>query len=187
MSLLQTYKESSLLFNDNFLEQTSESGLFGYRGELVLIPGEIADDKGHLKPPEEVMRGVAVLADDKMKMILGAIDKLSSLTTFVEKYQGDFADDMVAVLFVVDIKDAIKCTVAGVQFVLIPLVQGVPWNEMIDELGLEKSDFKGQSAADKIITMRDEIKDYKPKYPEVSFEEALETTIEVVRESWGAV
>ena len=26
---------------------------------------------------------------------------------------------------------------AGVNFVLIPLVQGVPWNEMIDELGLE--------------------------------------------------
>jgi hypothetical protein len=187
MSILQNYKESSLLFNDNFLEQTSESGLWGYRGELVLIKGEVADDKGHLKPPVEIIRGVTILGDDKMRLLIGALDRLEQLQTFVDKYQGDFADDMLAVLFVVDIKDPVKVELAGVTFVLIPLVQGVPWNEMIDELGLEKSDFKGQSPADKIVTMRDEIKTYKPKYPQVGFDEALGSTIEQVRVSWGAV
>lgn len=187
MTILQHYKDSSQLFNDNFLEQTSESGLYGYRGELVLIQGEVADDKGHLKPPVEVMRGVAILGDEKMRMLIGAIDRLSSLNTFVEKYQSDFGDDLIAVLFVVDIKDGMKVTLGGAQFILIPLVQGVPWNEMIDELGLEKSDFKGQSAADKIITMRDELKTYKPKYPETGYEDALGQTIETKRESWGAV
>ncbi len=75
----------------------------------------------------------------------------------------------------------------GIGFVLIPLVQGVPWNEAIDELGLEKSDFKGQSAADKIVTLYDELKGYKPKYPKVALDELYSMTNGVVRESWGAV
>ena len=187
MSKLQSYKESNLLFNDNFLEESSDSGLWGYRGELVLVPGEVADDKGHLKPPVEVMRGVAILADSAMKMIIGALDRLELLQTFVDKFGDDFADDMLAVMFVVDIESAVKVDLAGVTFVLIPLVQGVPWNEMIDELALEKSDFKGQSPADKITTMLDEMKSYQPKYPAVSFDEALAATTGQVRESWGAV
>jgi hypothetical protein len=187
MALLQDYKASGLLFNDNFLEQSSESGLFGYRGELVLVQGEIADDKGHHKPPVEIMRGVAMLADDKQHLLIGALDRLELLQTFIDKYEGDLADDMAAVIFVVDIKDAMQVEMAGVNFVLIPLVQGFPWNEMIDELALEKSDFKGQSAADKIITMRDEIKSYKPKYATASYDEALGNTTGQVREGWGAV
>lgn len=184
---LSQYKDSGLLFNQNFLEQTSQAGLFGYRGELVLVAGEVADDKGHSKPPVDVMRGVAILADDKMRMIIGALDRLQSLTSFVEKYAEDFADDMQAVFFVVDIASPMQVELNGVNFILIPLVQGVPWNEMIDELGLEKSDFKGQSAADKIVTLNNEIKGYQPKSPSVSFEEALANTQDIKREAWGAV
>lgn len=187
MSILQSYKDSHLLFNDNFLEQTSESGLFGYRGELVLVQGDVADDKGHLKPPVEVIRGAAILADEKVHLLIGGIDQVGSLNTFVEKYQGDFADDLMAVLFVVDIEKPIKVTVGSSQFILIPLVQGVPWNEMIDELALEKSDFKGQSAVDKIVTMRDEMKSYTPRYDEVDLDTALSSATGQVRESWGAV
>lgn len=187
MSILQTYKDTHLLFNDNFLDQTSEANLYGYRGELVLVQGEVADDKGHLKPPVEVMRGVAILADEKVHLVIGAIDRVTSLHTFIEKYQDGFADGLTAVLFVVDIEKPMKISVGSSEFVLIPLVQGVPWNEMIDELALEKSDFKGQSAADKIITMRDEMKSYKPNYDEVDLDTALAAGTGQVRESWGAV
>jgi hypothetical protein len=88
---LQQYKENNLLFNINFLEAATTSGLFGYRGELVLVEGEVANAKGHSKPPVEVMRGVAILADEKMKMVVGAIDQLSSFETFLQKYKADFA------------------------------------------------------------------------------------------------
>lgn len=184
---LQQFQESGLLFNNNFLDQTSTAGLYGYRGELVLVEGEVGDAKGHTKPPVEVMRGVALLGDAKLKMVIGAIDKLASLKTFIDKYQEFFADGMQAVLFVVDIPDPIQVELGGINFVLIPLVQGVPWNELIDELGLEKSDFKGQSAADKIVTLSDELKSYKPKYPTVAYDEALGNTTDTVREGWGAV
>jgi hypothetical protein len=184
---LNKYKDAALLFNTNFLEETSDAGLFGYRGELVLIEGEAGDAKGHAKPPVEVMRGVAILADDKLKMVIGAIDQLELLSTFVEKYKADFASDMKAVIYVVNIKDPVQVELEGINFVLIPLVQGVPWNEIIDELTLEKSDFKGQSAADKIVTLYNELQSYQPKYPTVSMDEALAATTDTVREGWGAV
>jgi hypothetical protein len=184
---LNKYKDAALLFNTNFLEETSDAGLFGYRGELVLIEGEAGDAKGHAKPPVEVMRGVAILADDKLKMVIGAIDQLELLSTFVEKYKADFASDMKAVIYVVNIKDPVQVELEGINFVLIPLVQGVPWNEIIDELALEKSDFKGQSAADKIVTLYNELQSYQPKYPTVSMDEALAATTDTVREGWGAV
>jgi hypothetical protein len=184
---LSKYKESGLLFNSNFLEETSESGTFGYRGELVLVEGGVGDAMGHAKPPVEVMRGVALLGSDKLKLVVGAIDQLELIKPLVEKYKADFAADMKAVLFVVDIKEPMQVVLEGINFVLIPLVQGMPWNEILDELGLEKSDFKGQSASDKIVTIYNELQSYKPKYPTVSLDEALAATTETVREVWGAV
>lgn len=184
---LQQYKENNLLFNINFLEATSTDGLYGFRGELVLVEGEVADAKGHSKPPEEVMRGAAVLADEKVKMVIGAIDQLSSFDTFLKKYKADFSPEMIALIYVVNLESPVTVDVDGVTIILIPLVQGVPWNEVIDELGLEKSDFKGQSAADKIVTLYGELKSYKHKYPQVELDALYGMTNDVVREGWGAV
>lgn len=184
---LEKYKADGLLFNQNFLDPTSSEGLMAYRGELVLVQGEIADDKGHHKPPVSVLRGVVLLADDKIRLLIGALDDIAELPLLIEKYQADFADDMKAVLYVVNIDVAAQVDVGGVNFVLIPLTQGVPWNETIDELGLEKSDFKGQSAADKLVTLREEMNSYKPKYASASLDEVLGAATEVKREGWGAV
>lgn len=184
---LNKYKDTGLLFNANFLEETSEAGTWGFRGELVLIQGEVADEKGHNKPPVDVMRGAVMLGDDKLKLLIGVLDKLESLPTLLEKYQEDFAPDMQALLYVVNLEKPLQVEIGGINFVLIPLVQGVPWNEVLDELALEKSDFKGQSAADKIATLQREMLDYKPKYPQASLDEALAATNDTVREGWGAV
>jgi len=184
---LDKYKESGLLFNINFLEKTSEAGVFGYRGELVLIEGEIGDAKGHAKPPIEVMRGIVMLADDKVKLLIGALDRLQSLPTFVGKYGADFASDMTAVLFVVNIKTRAQVIIDGTTFILIPLVNGVPWNEIIDELAMEKSDFKGQSSADKILTVYQALQSYAPKSSSISLDEALAATTNTIREVAGAV
>ena len=184
---LDKYKEAGLLFNTNFLSATSDAGTSGYRGELVLIEGGVADAKGHAKPPVEVMRGVALLGDEKLKLVVGAIDQLESLNTFIEKYKDDFSPDMKAVIYVVNIKESVQIELEGINFVLIPLVQGVPWNEVLDELALEKSDFKGQSAADKVLTLYKELQSYSPKYPSSTMDEAMANTTDVVREGWGAV
>ena len=78
----------------------------------------------------------------------------------------------------------------GVHHVLPPMVEGdgTVWNELNEELALQKSDFKGQSAADKVITVCKAVKtDYHPKYPELSWEKTLGTVVEVKKELRGAV
>ncbi|MCG7866641.1 MAG: hypothetical protein JAY74_09745 [Candidatus Thiodiazotropha taylori] len=184
---LQQFKEEGLLFNTNFLDQTSTSGLYAYRGELVLVEGEIADEKGHTKPPVEVMRGAVLLGDEKLKLLVGAIDDIASINTLIDKYKDLFSPEMKALLYVVNIESPAQVEIEDVTFVLIPLVQGVPWNEVLDELALEKSDFKGQSSADKLVTLLDELKTYKPKYPVTPLTDVVAGATDVKREGWGAV
>ena len=71
--------------------------------------------------------------------------------------------------------------------VCIPLVQGMVWNELADLAALEKGDFKGLSAADKVVTLFEALKDYKAKSPTLALEEALKTTNNAKRENHGAV
>ncbi len=186
--LLEKYEQDQLLFNVNFKEKTAQDGIFAYRGELVLTPGEIADGQGRTKPPIALVRSVVMLEkNEKILFFVGIIDSLDLLTNFIEKYKDDFADDMSALMYVVNITESMYVEIDGVKFMLIPLVAGVAWNELIDELALEKSDFKGQSSGDKIVTAYQAFLDHKPKYPAYSWEQAQDKTADIKRELLGAV
>lgn len=186
--LLEKYEREQLLFNTNFKEKTSQEGAYGYRGELVLVPGEVADAKGRTKPPIALARSVVMLEqDEKIQFFVGIIDALELLNTFIDKYKADFAADMKILMYVVNITGPMQVEIEGINFMLIPLTAGVAWNELIDELAMEKSDFKGQSSADKIVTAYDAFKDHKPKYEQVSVDEAFTRTADIKRELLGAV
>lgn len=185
--LLNHYNASDLLFYTNFLEETSTPGLWGYRGDLVLKGGEAADEKGHTLPPQAVMRAAVILADDKMKMLIGGLDDIHNLPVLVEKYQNDFADGMKSMIFVVNINNPAQVLIGSTLFYLIPLVQGVPWNECMEELALEKGDFKGQSPADKLVTMWENLQQYKPRYTLKELDAVLTDLSSAKREVWGAV
>ncbi|MGB7503018.1 MAG: hypothetical protein WBM25_11540, partial [Azonexus sp.] len=75
----------------------------------------------------------------------------------------------------------------GATVAFVSLVEGLVWNELIDLAALEKSDFKGQSSADKVVTVFNAFKGHKFKYPEKTVEEALKTTNNAKREVHGAV
>lgn len=183
---LSKYEEQGLLFNTNYLDKTDD--VAGYRGELVLIEGEVADDKGRKKPPAALMRHAILLdKDDKLVFVVGIIDKLELINTFIEKYKDDFAEDIKVLLYVVNLTKPMQVEMSGINFVLIPLTEGVAWNELIDELCLEKSDFKGQSPAEKIVTAYDEFKNYKPNYESADFDFALNNTADIKWETHGAV
>jgi hypothetical protein len=183
--ILHQFKQQALFFNSNFLEDVD--GLAAYRGELILIEGQIDETSGHRKPPVELMYGAILLGDSQLKMIIGWLDKLSSVETLLEKYQATFADDCIIVLYVINAKNAVQLTVNGIKMAIIPMTNGVPWNEISEELGLEKSDFKGQSAGQKVVTLYQELKGHKHKYPQSSLATELELVTDAVREHWGAV
>lgn len=186
--LLDQYESDQRLFNANFKEATTSGGYYAYRGDLVIVEGEIADAQGRRKPPIVGMLGGVVLTDaDKIKLLAGSIDDLAEIKNLLAKYQGDFAPDMRAVLYVVNIAKPMVTEAGGAKWVLIPMTDGMVWNELAEELHLEKGDFKGQSSADKVLTMYNAFSDYKPKYEEVSLEEALSRTNDAKRESRGPV
>ena len=185
--LLDSYEKNGYFYNANFKEATTSGAMMAYRGDMVLIEGEIADDQGRRKPPVAGLIGSVVLADDKIKLLAGSMDDLAQIKELLAKYQGDFAPGMRAVLYVVNIAKPAKVEVDGVEFVLIPMTDGMVWNELADELALEKSDFKGQSSADKVVTVLEAFKDYKPKYETISLDAALAATTDAKRESRGPV
>lgn len=186
--LLDRYESEQQLYNVNFKEAATSGGLYAYRGDLVIIDGEIADAQGRRKPPVAGMLGGVLLTDaDKIKLLAGSIDDMALIKPLLEKYQADFAPDMKALIYVVNIAKPMVTELGGVKTVLIPMTDGMVWNELVDELALEKSDFKGQSSADKVITVLSAFGDYKPKYETVACEEALTRTTAAKRESRGPV
>lgn len=185
--LLNNYNEQSLLFNTNFLETTSTGG-FAYRGELVIQEGEIADAQGRRKPPVALLQGAVVLEEnDKIKLLVGLLNELELMEPLLERYGSDFADEMASMIFVRNIDQTMILETAGQSFFLVPLDEGIPWNEAIEELALEKSDFKGQSAADKLVTLYNEMTDFRAKGDTLTLDQALTRTIEVKRTARGPV
>lgn len=184
--LLDQYQEKVWLYNANM--KGVADGFEVYRGDLVLKEGEIADDKGRRKQPLfGIKEAVLVAREDKLIFVSGFVDELDQLELLPQLHAENLADSVLMLFFVANLGKAVKSTVAGKSAVLIPMQRGIVWNELIEELRLEKSDFKGQSGEEKIVTLYEAFKDYKPKYPEVSWEEALGNTVDEKREVWGAV
>lgn len=178
----------SLFFNANFKEAASEAGFVAYRGELVLKEGDVADAQGRRKPPVEVMKQAILLtAGDELKFLSGSLDELQYFPALMDKYGADIKAGSIVILFTVNIDKPFIYTVNGASVVFIPLVQGMVWNELMDIVALEKGDFKGQSAADKVLTIYKALTKNTFKYPEVAIEEALTQTNSNKRENHGAI
>lgn len=187
--LFNRYEQDQLLFNMNFKEACSEAGKAAYRGELVVVQGEVGDAQGRRKPPTVVLRqAIALTEGDKLVLLAGAIDEVLNLKELLAIYQADLAANAIVMLFVVNIPK--PCVVEGIggKCYLVPMTDGMAWNEMTEMLGLEKGDFKGQSAADKVLTAYQAFSDFTPKnFETVSLEAALASRNDAKRESRGPV
>jgi len=185
--LLKDYEKRGLLTNLNFIEPAGP-GLFAFRGDMVLVEGEVADASGRRKPPASSMRQAVVLADEGMLKFAGAfLDDLAKLGIFLERYTPDFGPGMQALFFVANIPEPMVVEEAGVSFVLIPLLDGMVWNELLDVAALEKGDLKGQTSGEKVATVVKALAGNKWKGDRLSLGEALTRTIEVELVSRGAV
>lgn len=159
-----------------------------YRGDLVLELGEIGDALGHRKPPVSTIKNTIVLAENgKIKLYVGSLDELAALPKVLDYYKTDFAADVRLILFVVNINKPLVIEIDGLNISAIGMQEGLIWNELIDLAALDKGDFKGQSASEKIVTVYKALSDYKPKGDKMSFEEALKRTVELKRAGRGPV
>lgn len=185
--LLDSYAQQGLFLNMNFNDKTS-AGQQAYRGDLALVLGEVADASGRRLPPTATVRQAVLLSSaDKLLLAAGFLDDLAKLQFFEERYAGDFAADVKLLFFVANINKPLVVSLQGATASLVPLDDGMVWNELLEVLHLEKDDLKGQSAADKVTTVLGAFAGYKPKGDVVSFAEALTRTIEVRLGGRGAV
>lgn len=175
--IIKQYEQDGRLLNIAFAEAASESGFAGFRGRLALVEGEVADDSGNRKPPHKVMEHTVLLSkDDQIVLLAGSLDKLDYLNDLVAMYKGAISADTQAILYVVDLTEPLQVELEGVNFALIPMVEGITWNELLDEAGLDKSDVKKMKGADKVYAVWQDLKGFKPKGSAVSMEEALGKT-----------
>ncbi|TRW89555.1 hypothetical protein [Candidatus Methylobacter oryzae] len=183
--LLETYQNKGLLTVTLVNGQTGTAGVYAYRGDLVLKEGALREGStSDRKPPEALLiHSALIIENDKIKFVNGLLPTLDLLPVFVEKYKADIAPDCVALIYVENIGKALQVELEGISYKLLPFKEGLVWNELLEELYIEKSDLKGQSAEDKVAVAYDAAKSYKPKSPLVSFAEAEENTFVVVKEA----
>ena len=186
--LLDRYAKADLFCKMNFNEVTTTAGVAAYRGDLVLVEGEIGDAQGRRKPPAEVFKqGVLLAEGDQLALASGLIDDIKQLSIFLDKFKADFKPGVRLLVFVVNIPDPLTVEWNGFVLYLVPLQDGMVWNELGDLLGLDKDDFKGMSAADKVLKVRDAFAGFKPKFACASMDQALASRNDAKREARGPI
>ena len=183
--LLETYQAKGLLTVTLVNGQTSDAGVYAYRGDLVLKEGTLREGSTtDRKPPEALLiHSALIVENDKIKFVNGLLPTLDLLPVFVEKYKDDIAPDCIALLYVENIGKGMQVELEGVTYKLIPFKQGLVWNELLEELYIEKSELKNQSPEDKVAIAYAAAKSYNPKTPLMSYAMAEENTIVVVKEA----
>lgn len=187
-NLLETFKQKEFIWQLSSLGKAESSNVNTYRGDLILVEGKLSPS-GSRNPPEVLARQVLFTLDanDKINFFAGYLHKLEELKLFCERYASYLVDGLSLVFFIENIKEKLSVELDGHTFYLYPMDEGTVWNEFTDLLGLEKGDFKGLGAGDKIVKVSEEAKSLKHKNKAVSFEEALSMTFVVTKEARGPV
>jgi hypothetical protein len=183
--LLESYQAKGLLTVTLVNGQTSDAGVYAYRGDLVLKEGALREGSTtDRKPPEALLiHSAMIVENDQRKFINGLLPTLDLLPVLVEKYKADLAPDCIALIYIENIGKGMQVELEGVTYKLLPFKEGLVWNELLEELYIEKHELKNQSAEDKVAIAYAAAKTYNAKTPVMSFAEAQDNTITVVKEA----
>ncbi|ABK43724.1 conserved hypothetical protein [Magnetococcus marinus MC-1] len=185
--LLETYEKNELLMTTNVYGKTADGENMAFRGDLVLIEGEYHELSGKKLAAKAVLGQAVMLADaTKIKLVSGCLRMVEQLPIFVEKYGKDLGAECTPIFFVLNLRGEYMVELEGKKYVLLGQERAMVWNELMDLFYLEKGDFKGLSAEDKMITMYDGAKDYKPKANLMPFTEVKSHICEIA-EAGGAI
>ncbi len=106
--ILERYQENSWLFNANVKGKAGASTEV-YRGDLVLLEGEVADSMGRRKPPLVVSKEAVFLAEnDKLKFVAGFIDEIEHLKLFHALYGPDLEPNTLNLFYVANIAEPMQ-------------------------------------------------------------------------------
>ncbi len=186
--LLETYEKEERFWLKTLFGATGKPGLQAFRGELVVLAGELKAAAGKRTPPKALIKQAVLLANaDQMLMVAGNFESVDELPEFLARFKGDLAPGAVPIFYIDNLAESCQVEIEGNRYVLIQFREGLVWNELVESFYVEKQDMKGMSGEDKVVVLYEASKDYKPGYPIKTLEEVLATKTDAKREVWGAV
>jgi hypothetical protein len=144
----------------------------GFRGEIALkFATQMADEA---RPPEiAAFQTMFAATGGKFDFIACELDSLAYLQE-LRAVLGDYLKPegkYFAFAGNVDISRKYAITLDGIPFNVFPLDEATVYNELLDLIGLERSDLKKLDTAAKLDKIKEAAARYKGKLPEISFEQ----------------
>ncbi|GAB2880886.1 hypothetical protein GCM10027046_06320 [Uliginosibacterium flavum] len=162
--LLKKYADAGYQINANLNETCSGAPLKAYRGEMIVIEGEVIDAATQRKAPAKILQQAVLLADDtQIKFLAGMLDDVNDVPALLGRYGDDMGCDTLCVIFALNIDKAASLSHGNSKVHLVPMDDGLPWPELMQLAGLEKGDIKSLSPADKVQAVFKELTGFRPR------------------------
>ena len=173
----QGLEAAGRLINAAVKEASTKPGRFVFRGELIVEFGEASGDSKKL--PKLLAQQVIAASDEgssTLSFFAGYLLSLEGLKPMHDVLVDTLTPQGTYFAFCsnVDLDDAFEIALGDATWKVLPLDESSVYAELLDLLGLEKSDLKKRSAAGKLDAIVDGMKTFKGKFEAVSYGQALE-------------
>jgi hypothetical protein len=187
MTVIEFMKENELAWQPSFSGEL-DSGLYGYRGAMIVEEGKALSPDRKLPPKIQAKQVIMVNEGEKIKFFTCELESFNDFKPMFEKYGQFFDGDSINVLYVTDLEGEGTFEYEGVKFTAFALDESSVWNEILDLADLEKSDMKSlKKQEEKIEKVYEEICDADVDEAAKTFEEMCEMIGESSKQLMGAV
>lgn len=184
MSFIQSLEEKECLWQPNFKGEI-KAGIEGYRGDLILIPGEMVGDK-QMPPKLNAKQVIMLLKEGKIDLLCAYIPAISDIENLFALIGDAMHADGKYFIYTDNADKTMTTEYKGCTLHIYQLDESTVWNETLDLASLSKGDMKGLDNGEKIALIYDELKTFKGK-DVIAYEEALKNVFAVKKEKFGAV
>lgn len=144
----------------------------GFRGEIALKFAEQLADEA--RPPEiAAFQTMFAVSGGKFDFLACELNSLAYLENLREVLSDFLKPEGQYFIFAgnVDISKKYSITLDGITFNVLPLDEATVYNELLDMVGLERTDLKKLDTGAKLDKIAEAAAKYRGKLPEVSFEQ----------------
>jgi hypothetical protein len=155
---------------------TPRSARFGFRGEIALKFQKTLENEK--RPPEVKLDQVLAVSEQErggITFLAGVAVSLEHLQLLCEVLGESLLADGKYFFFAgnLDISKRFEIRYGGALFRVLPLDEATVYNEVLELLGIERSDLKKLDTAEKLDALADAAAGFTQTLPSITFEEGL--------------
>jgi hypothetical protein len=164
--------ENELQWQPSFKGALNVADRYGYRGELVITPGDFLSPEKQL-PPKTILKHSIIVSDQSTSLLFAAeLEDFANFETAFELYKTILAPTTLVTLFVDNLISDTIFEYEGVTINAFSLDESSVWNELISHADLDKKELKRMGAEDKLDALYDGLKIATIYAKKMSYEEA---------------